>query len=332
MAEGWKRGGMRAEAGIPLFLCAGLAVRPWEWVPLGKAMWRMETDGGVFVVVEVRRDPRELMWIDRVRHALAGQGWTHYLPWLLGPHGETVWRGPEGTFVVMRLPPGHDPPADALDRLFGSLARLHRLTSMPLPHPGVAQVAEQLRWQGKRWAARLARWKAEAERRAYPSPVDVVLLANAEAFAAALDRARTLLARWEKAAGRRPALRVSWVLARPRPDRLAWREGGEPLWLDWMAATVDAPVRDVAYLLRAVASAVEEDRLRAALVAYDAHFPLREDERLALALLLALPYPAFRLLERHYTWGGHVRLETVTALERELDRNALLVRLVDAWL
>ncbi|WP_229725849.1 hypothetical protein [Calditerricola satsumensis] len=327
-------GGMHAEAGIPLFLCAALAAHPREWAPIGRAMWRVETDRGAFVMAAVHRDPQELAWIDRVRHDLAARGWTHYLPWLPSPQGDAVWRSREGMFVVMRLPTAHAPPADALDRLFASLAALHRLTSTPLPHvrPWVDQVIEQLRWQWNRWKARLAQWQEEAGRRAYPSPVDAVFLANAEALAEALDRALALLARWEKAVGRRAVLRVSWVLARPRPDRLVWREGGEPLWLDWSDATVDAPVRDVAYLLRAVSRAVEEDRLPAALAAYDAHFPLREEERLALALLLAPPHAVFRLLERHYAWERRVRLEAVTALERELDRHALFGRLLDAWL
>lgn len=237
---------------------------------------------------------------------VTGEGGTYLLtPWIEGKSGNLLYDEPEGV-------------KDLLLRL----ARMHHAMREE------EGIAERLLPAGegllKRWNGRMKRmllWKEWASRQTYPSPIDVVFMANVEGLMDMSARATAMLeeslSEWEK----EESTYLTFCHGKLSPEHILIAE--HPYFINFDHAAYDLPIRDLVYFLRQMLRRTRKtEDLGAWIEAYLSKNELDPFQRKLLLLTFLYPMEVTRFLEQYYegkmdrSWH---EIELVPRFERLMD-------------
>jgi spore coat protein YsxE len=291
-------------------------------------VYKVMTPYGSFVCKRTQVSSQKLLLVSGVLRHLQQRGWDGAVPFFYTKYDEPYVRQGETTYYLTAWLPGGerwaDQPLAWATPTVERLAELHHLTqNFRFDDPRqVEPLIDSLlnRWQhlltNAEQAANLAR------ERLYPSPFDVVFLAN-QAYVSEL--AQTAIARlreWRERHQTHAHFRLSLIHGSPHPAHILPDRSGKGKLLNFDRAVFDTPTRDLTLFYRTYFHMAGDEAGASQLFHHYANiFPLRPDEIDLLAVFLTYPERVMRDVEIYY--GGTrdwSELYAVKRLEKDMDR------------
>lgn len=299
-------------------------------------VYKAMTPYGSFVCKRTAVPTNRLLYISGVLRHLQHRGWEGAVPFAYTKYDEPYVQRGEDVYYLTRWQPGiGDVPAEPLSwaaPTVDRLAELHHLTqNYRFDDPRqVEPLIDSLlrRWQ--MWL-KLAEESVEtAQCRSYPSPFDVVFLANHAFIVETAKTAIRLLCDWRDRHRTHAHFRLSIIHGYPHPAHVVLDRSGGVRLLNFDRALFDTPVRDLTMFYRTYFQLVGEEAGASQLFRrYTAIFPLRPDEIELLASFLYYPERVMRDIEIYYCkkrdWS---ELYAVKRFEKDMDRLMRLHRWV----
>ncbi|MFY0546323.1 phosphotransferase [Brevibacillus sp. H7] len=299
-------------------------------------VYKAMTPYGSFVCKRTAASPNRLLHISGVLRHLQHRGWEGAVPFYYTKYDEPYIQQGKTVFYLTQWQPGvvdiSAQPLSWAGPAVDRLAELHHLTqNYRFDDP--RQVEPLIDSLLKRWEywLKLTEESAETVRcRTYPSPFDVVFLAN-QAFV--METAKTairLLCEWRERHRTYAHFRLSIIHGYPHPAHIALDNSGRGRLLNFDRALFDTPVRDLTMFYRTYFQLAGEEAGASHLFRrYTAIFPLRPEEINLLAAFLSYPERVMRDIEIYYCkkrdWS---ELYAVKRFEKDIDRLMRLNRWV----
>ncbi|MBO8163808.1 MAG: hypothetical protein H0Z34_08870 [Brevibacillus sp.] len=299
-------------------------------------VYKAMTPYGSFVCKRTSAPPERLLFMGGVLRHLEQRGWNGAIPYTYTKYDEPYVKRGEHTYYLTRWQP--TVPFEAVqlpawgEATIVRLAELHHLTqNYRFDDPRqVEPLIDSLlrRWQA--WTDKARGWIREAQERTYPSPFDIVLLANQSFLLDTAQGAMRLLEDWREKHRTHAHFRLSIIHGYPHPAHTMIDRSGQVRLINFDRSTFDTPARDVTmfyrtyfYLGGTEASATQ------LLHKYSAVFPLRPEETALVSIFLLYPERVMRDIETYYehrrNWN---ELYAVRRLEKDIDRLVHLSRWV----
>ncbi|WP_134684814.1 phosphotransferase [Brevibacillus migulae] len=298
-------------------------------------VYKAMTPYGSYVCKRTKASNNRLQYLGGVLRHLQQRGWEGCIPFTYTKYDEPfVVRG-DATYY---LTPWANRPADVLapaewsPPMIERLAELHHFTqNYRFDDPRqVEPLVNSLLKRWESWLEDTRRYAAEAASRNYPSPFDVVFLANQEFIVDMASTAIKQLAQWREAHRTHAHFRLSIIHGFPHPAHFIVDQNGKGRLINFDRAGFDTPTRDLTLFYRSYFHLGGEDAFASELYRrYTAVFPLRPEEVELLAAFLLYPERVMRDLEIYYCrkqdWN---ELYAVKRLEKDIDRLIRLCRWV----
>lgn len=291
-------------------------------------VYKVMTPYGSFVCKRTPAKSGKIQFLGGLLRNLQERGWEGAVPFTYTKYDEPYVEKGDQIYYLSQWQAAAEKEAEAKPEWEGTLiqrlAELHHLTQnyrfddTRQIEPLVKSLLN--RWQ--MWLDQTELYATIAQKRTYPSPVDVVFLAN-HAFIS--DRAQTaigLLGEWQEKHRAHSHFRLSIIHGFPHPAHLVLDRAGNARLINFDRAQFDTPVRDLAMFYRTYFHFGGEDEGADELFAtYQEIFPLRLDEISLLSAFLQYPERVMRELDVYYNkkqnWN---ELQAVKRLEKDIDR------------
>lgn len=178
------------------------------------------------------------------------------------------------------------------------------------------------------WLEGMERHRSNAESLSYPSPFDVVFMANHGYINEMAMTAIQALRNWREAHETYAHFRLSLIHGNPHPSHFLFDKDGKVRLVNFDRAVFDTPVRDLTMFYRSYFFTLGDEETASSLLRdYSTIFPLQPDEAELLSAFLLYPERIMRDIETYYgkkrEWN---ELAAVRKLERDLDRFIRLSR------
>lgn len=297
-------------------------------------VYKVMTPFGSFVCKRTEASHGRLRFVTGVLRHLQHRGWDGALPIVYSKYDEPfVVREQSTYYLTPWQPPSPLEQAgvegwavSAMERL----AELHQLTqNYRYDDPRqVEPLVDTLLQKWRAWLDLMERHQAYAKSLSYPSPFDVVFLANYAFIREMADTAVQSLADWRERHQTYAHFRLSLIHGYPHPSHTLIDASGKVRLINFDRAVFDTPVRDLAMFYRSYFYSMGDDVTASAVYRkYAAIFPLRPDEIDLLSAFLLYPERVIRDIEAYYgrkkDWN---ELTAVRRLEKDLDRFIRLCR------
>lgn len=295
-----------------------------------RSVTKVETTGGVYALKKSRLPTEQLssllrslfelsrLRIDTPLYPLPDKAGRLFIPteegnylltpWVVGRSGEDLLTDTE--WVPQAL--------ERLARIHRTLREEERIKDRLLP------AARRLVTRWNKRMKDLLSWKEIAARRIYPSPVDVVLMANVEELMDMASQATTQLEEAVREWENKEEGEVTFCHGRLSPEHIVMAD--HPYFLNFDHASYDLPIRDLIFFLRQILRTTRKnEELSTWLTAYLSKNELDAFQRRLLPLSFLYPINVTRFLEQYYTQAmtpSRHEIELVPHLERLLDEQA----------
>lgn len=299
-------------------------------------VYKAITPFGSYVCKRTSAPPGRLMFMGGVLRHLLQRGWDGAVPFTYTKYDEPFVKRGEHLYYLTAWQ-----PSLAIDQaqLFSwgkaalvRLAELHHLTqNYRFDDPRqVEPLLQSLRTRWEVWRDKAQQWAAEAEGSRYPSPFDLVFLANRTFLLDLADEAIGLLRAWQEQHRTHAHFRLSIIHGSPKPSHTLLDRSGQVRLINFDRSTFDTPVRDLAMFYRTYFQLGGTEATAGELwETYTNVFPLRPEEVTLCSILLLYPERIMRDLAAYYEqardWN---ELYAVRRLEKDLDRLLRLTRWV----
>lgn len=290
-----------------------------------QSVWKVTTDRGVFAVKKSHTPPEHFQFVVDALHRLYHRGFGGIVPYVMSNTGIPYIPLDEGILYVTPWIEGvtggelvnHQPLW--LDKAFEQLGIIHRLCRKE--SVDWSEVEEEATLLLNNWS-QMTEWLHECielvHKRMYPSPVDVVFMANADLLVEMGVEACGRLDEWCKHAKDRKELEFTFCHGRISPDHLIYSD--QLYMINYDHASMDFPARDLAYLIRsAVLKAKHGDLVVKGLQLYLEENPLQPADLEVLKLSLLFPAQIIHFLKRYYSKQFNPKW-TEMALVRRFER------------
>jgi len=297
-------------------------------------VYKAITPFGSFVCKRTQTQPKRLQFIGGVLRHLQQRGWDGAIPILYTKYDDPYVQRGSAFYYLTPWQPGIDYTALATGEwappLVARLAELHQLTQnyrFEDPRQVEALIDSLLkRWEC--WLEEMEQHAATARARPYPSPFDVVFLANQAFIADTAGTAIRLLREWRERHQTYAHFRLVLIHGYPHPAHAILERSGQLRLINFDRALFDTPVRDLTlffrmYFQRSGDAAAASELLQR----YTGMFPLRPEEQELLTAFLCYPERVMRDLEAYYCGKRKwTELYAVKRLEKDIDRLMHLCR------
>ncbi|WP_126427959.1 hypothetical protein [Brevibacillus marinus] len=299
-------------------------------------VYKAITPFGSFVCKRTAAPPGRLLFMGGVLRHLQQRGWEGAIPYTYTKYDEPFVKRGENLYYLTAWQPSL--PVDQVrlpawgEAALVRLAELHHLTqNYRFDDPRQVEPllnALLTRWQD--WRDKAKRWAADAEHSRYPSPFELVFLANRAFLLDLADEAIRLLREWRERHRTHAHFRLSIIHGSPQPSHTLIDRSGQVRLINFDRSTFDTPVRDVAMFYRTYFQLGGTEASASELFEkYATVFPLRPEEITLCSILLLYPERIMRDLETYYErkrdWN---ELYAVRRMEKDLDRLLQLTRWV----
>lgn len=323
----------RFEEIYPLFQEYDMFAQTIEIVK-GPNVYKALTPYGSFACKRTRASRNRLQYIGGVLRHLQQRGWEGCVPLTYTKYDEPFVTREAFTYYLTPWMPG---PAEQLapmqwgPPMIERLAELHHLTqNYRFDDPRqVEQLVDSLLYRWEHWMEDMKRYAVQASRN-YPSPFDIVFLANQAFLDEMACTAIKHLREWREKHRTYAHFRLSIIHGFPHPGHALIDKSGHARLINFDRACFDTPMRDLTLFYRSYFHLGGEEAAASELFRhYTAIFPLRPEEMELCASFLLFPERLMRDLEIYYCrkqdWN---ELYAVKRLEKDIDRFIRLCRWV----
>lgn len=297
-------------------------------------VYKAVTPYGQFVCKRTSARPERLERISEVLRKLQRKGWKGAVPFVHTKYDDPFVRTEHHLYYLTQWQPGgeqwRDQPMAWAPPTVERLGELHALTqNYQYDDPRqVESLVDSLlnRWQN--WIHGMEEAVGIAQERSYPSPFDIVFLANLGFVREVAKQATEMLEDWKERHQTHARFRLSLVHGYPHPAHIVPDYAGKGRLINFDRAGFDTPVRDLTLFYRTYFQmAGDEEGASQLFHTYSAIFPLRPDEVELLAAFLTYPEKVLRDIDTYYgnrrNWS---ELYAVKRLEKNMDRTMRLYR------
>ncbi|TKI56451.1 hypothetical protein E8L90_13790 [Brevibacillus antibioticus] len=299
-------------------------------------VFKATTPYGSFVCKRAQIPAQRLVFVSDMLRQLQHRGWDGAVPFTYTKYDDPFVEQGSTVFYVTPWQPGSEEWAEqplswappALERL----AELHHLTqNYRYDDPRqVEPLVDSLlnRWQS--WQDQMNKAATVAQERKYPSPFDLVFLANKEFIEEMAQTATDLLTDWKERHETHAHFRLSLIHGNPNPEHVVPDRSGKGRLLNFDRASFDTPVRDLTLFYRTYFQMAGDEVGASQLFhRYAEIFPLQTEEIELMASFLSYPERIMRDLDIYYhhprEWS---ELYAVQRFEKDMDRLMRLHRWV----
>lgn len=299
-------------------------------------VYKAITPYGSFICKRTQAAPQRLHLVSGVLRHLEQKGWDGAVPFFHTKYDEPYVLHGEDTYYLTAWQPGaekwEEEPLAWAKPAVERLAELHHLTqNFRFDDP--RQVEPLIDSLLRRWDSMLHMTERAAEaagHRLYPSPFDVVFLANHAYVKEMAQSAIRLLRDWRERHRTHAHFRLSFIHGSPQPAHFLPDRNGKVRMLNFDRAVFDTPTRDLAMFYRTYFYLAGDEAGASQLYRhYSEIFPLRPEETNLLAAFLTYPERIMRDISTYYSekneWS---ELYAVKRLEKDMDRLIRLQRWV----
>ncbi|KZE46818.1 hypothetical protein AV540_21140 [Brevibacillus parabrevis] len=299
-------------------------------------VFKATTPYGSYVCKRTNVSAKRLVFVSDMLRQLQQRGWDGAVPFTYTKFDDPFIVLGDAVYYVTPWQPGSEEwteqPLAWATPAIERLAELHHLTqNYRFDDPRqVEPLIDSLlnRWQY--WQGQMEKAAKVAEGRQYPSPFDLVFLAN-KAFVTEMSQTATdLLTDWKERHETHAHFRLSLIHGYPHPAHIVPDRSGKGKLLNFDRASFDTPVRDLTLFYRTYFQLAGDEAGASQLYhRYAAIFPLRPEEIELLAAFLSYPERIMRDIDVYYhnrkDWS---ELYAVKRLEKDMDRLMRLHRWV----
>nr|WP_239565325.1 aminoglycoside phosphotransferase family protein [Brevibacillus fulvus] len=287
-------------------------------------VYKAMTPYGSFVCKRSTAPANRLAFVGNALHHLHQRGWDGaVLPALTKYNEPFVQRG-ESTYYLTAWLPQQVPLAQWPELMARRLAELHQLSqNYRFDDPRqVEPLIESMLAKWTQWLEQMKNCLEIARGRTYPSPVDVVFLANEPFLAEAAATSIQLLREWKERHRTHAHFRLSINHGSPYPPHLLLDRTGSARLINFDRARYDTPTRDLTLYYRTYFQQIgDEEEASRLFEQYTNIFPLRPEETDLLAIFLHYPERIMRDIEGYYLQKqGWSELYAVNRFEKDIDR------------
>ncbi|NGQ94335.1 hypothetical protein G3578_03985 [Brevibacillus sp. SYP-B805] len=291
-------------------------------------VYKIKTPYGSYVCKRTNAPPNRLHYISGVLRHLHQRGWEGCVPLTYTKYDEPFVKRGDAVYYLtawqQSLKPDGMRPAEWAGPTIERLAELHHLTqNFRFDDPRqVEPLVDSLLNRWEYWLAEMKRQAKAAQSRTYPSPFDVVFLANQAFIGDAAEQAIRLLREWRQRHRTHAHFRLSIIHGYPHPAHLILDRSGQVRLINFDRSVFDSPARDLTLFYRTYFHlGGDADTASELLRRYSNVFPLRPEEIELTAAFLCFPERVMRDLEIYYgrkrDWN---ELYAVKRLEKDIDR------------
>jgi|GEM_PF-623327 len=299
-------------------------------------VYKAMTPYGSFVCKRTAVPAQRLLFTNGVLRHLQHRGWDGAVPIVYTKYDEPFVQQGDSVYYLTPWQPGAvnltEHPHAWAGPAAEQLAELHHLTqNYRIDDPRqVERLVNSLLHRWETWLKLTEESAKQARCRTYPSPFDIVFLANSHFIAETAKTAILLLREWRDRHHTFAHFRLSMIHGYPHPAHLVLDRQGRGRLLNFDRAQFDTPVRDLTLFYRNYFQWTGDETEASQLFRrYTAIFPLRPEEIDLLAAFLSYPERVMRDIELYYCrkrdWS---ELYAVKRFERDLDRLMRLNRWV----
>lgn len=317
-----------------------ILVQEYDIVPTSilsvRSVWKVETEKGTFAAKVCDNSTQQLHYIHQSLQYLRQSGFTAVSPYVLTKAGQPFVQLEDGALYLVPWIEGRT-GRDLIERsewiasAFSQLGTMHRMS--------IGKYKEQietLQTEGNRlqqnWNQRIHRMNEFRElvnKRIYPSPIDVVFMANIDELMEMAIEATGRLEEWLKSSEESNEIRLTLCHGRLNPEHMI--QSDELYFINFDRANLDFPARDLSYMIRYLTArmgeaAIVEDWLNR----YVAENPLGAKEIEILNISLQYPSMLIQFLERYYSEqfaGKWTEISLVRRFEKMIDEQQLLLHI-----
>lgn len=297
-------------------------------------VYKIVTPYGAFACKRTEAPLGRLRFVTGVLRHLQHRGWDGAVPVLYTKYDEPFVTREGATYYL--TPWQNVDPLDQAGLVKWAGSTVNRLGELHLYTQNyryddprqVEPLIDSLLSRWTAWIEFMVKQKAEAEALTYPSPFDVVFMANFAYIHEMAMAAVQSLKEWREKHQTYARFRLSLIHGYPYPSHSLLNLQGEAKLVNFDRAVFDTPVRDLTMFYRSFFYAMGDESSASSLYhQYAAVFPLRSDEVDLLATFLLYPERVMRDIETYYSgtkeWN---ELTAVRRLEKDLDRFIRLCR------
>ncbi len=297
------------------------------------SIWKVSSTKGSFAVKKCSNTPQQLHFVHNALQYLRQSGFIGVLPFVLTRNGHPYVQVPDGAVYVVPWIEGRT-GSDILDRTdwvsatFSQLGTMHRISRGKYKEQLDTLFQEgnrlQQSWNGR--IHRLNEFREVVHQRVYPSPIDVVFMANVDELLEMAISATGRLEEWLKSVGEAEEIRLTICHGRLHPEHIIYAD--QHYFINFDHANLDFPARDLSYLIRYLSARLgERAKIEEWLNRYVDENPLTTEELEILNISLQYPSMLIQFLERYYTLqltGRWTELTLVRRFEKMIDEQHLL--------
>ncbi|WP_139490242.1 aminoglycoside phosphotransferase family protein [Brevibacillus dissolubilis] len=303
----------------------------------GPNVYKAITPYGSYVCKRSSASIGRILFVGGVLRHLQQRGWEGAVPLMYTKYDEPYVQRGESVFTLTPYRPAVPVEESQVSAWAAAtavrLAELHHLTqNYRFDDPRqVEPLVDSLLARWESWLTQLELYKATAVDRQYPSPFDVVFLANYDFIWDTAKQAVNELREWRRRHETHAHFRLSLIHGFPHPAHTLLDPEGNARLLNFDRAVFDSPVRDLTMFYRTYFQMAGDDEVASEVYREYANvFPLRPDEIELLSCFLQYPERIMRDVESYYeqkrNWN---ELTAVKRLEKDIDRLMRLNRWVN---
>jgi spore coat protein YsxE len=299
-------------------------------------VYKVMTPYGLFVCKRTNAPQNRLHYVGGVIRHLQQRGWEGCIPFTYTKYNEPFVQRGSATYYLTAWQHSKEAdtmrPAEWAGPMIERLAELHHFSqNYRFDDPRqVEPLVDSLLARWEYWLEEMKRHAKAASARTYPSPFDVVFLANQAFVEDVAKEAISLLRGWRERHRTHAHFRLSIIHGYPHPAHVIIDRTGQARLINFDRAVFDTPARDLTLFYRTYFHLGGEDESASELFRrYSNIFPLRPEEMELTAAFLCYPERVMRDLEIYYgrkkEWN---ELFAVKRLEKDIDRLMRLSRWV----
>lgn len=298
-----------------------------------RGIWKITSDKGTYAVKISSSTPEHLRFVHHTLQYLQQSGFMGVLPFVLTRDGLPYAYDEGGLIYVVPWMEGRSgkdllQQTDWISTAFTQLGSMHRISMGKYKEQldTLNREGQQLQesWSGR--IHRLNEFREAVNKRVYPSPIDVVFMANIDELLEMAIEATGRLEEWLKSTEEAEELRLTLCHGRLHAEHMILAD--QHYFINFDHANLDFPARDLSYLIRHLSARMgEAAMLEGWLNDYMRENPLTTDELEILNISLQYPSMLIHFLERYYTQqlaGKWTELTLVRRFEKMIyDQNLL---------
>lgn len=302
-------------------------------VQVVRNIWKVTSDKGAYAVKKCSSTPEHFQFVHHGIQYLRQSGFSGVLPYVQTRDGLPYAHIEGGLLYVVPWIEGSSGKdllnhTDWLDNAFTQLGSMHRI--------GMGKYTEQLdtlyregQQLQENWSSRIHRlneFREVANKRVYPSPIDVVFMANIDEMLEMAIEATGRLEEWLKSTEEADEIRLTFCHGRLHTEHMILAEQFYVINFDH--ANLDFPARDLSYLIRHLSARMgDAAMIEGWMNRYVRENSLTNEEYEILNISLQYPTMLIHFLERYYTQqlaGKWTELTLVRRFEKMIYEQNLL--------